>query len=245
VATGHYARLAAGEGGAPSLLRGVDAAKDQTYFLASVRAAALRRVLFPVGHLQVGGGRAGNRRQSCGAIAVCLARYSAAVPATHLCQLGMPHVSLPLTPSLSSATLPQKVEVRRIAAEAGLAPADKRSSAGICFIGQRCCPAAQHARGSTAERRFSSRVAAYGQSSSRDARQDAPPCLPPCRRAGRRNFGAFLSQYIPPIPGRYVDVDSGAELGPCPDLAAVTNGQRPGIGGAPERVYAVGKDVVR
>lgn len=71
------------------------------------------------------------------------------------------------------------------------------------------------------------------------------PFTPSCRRAGRRNFGAFLSQYIPPMPGRYVDVDSGAELGPCPDLAAVTNGQRPGIGGAPERVYAVGKDVVR
>lgn len=87
VATGHYARLAPpegpGNGGAPRLLRGVDALKDQTYFLATVQPGALRRVLFPVGDLQ-------------------------------------------------------KPEVRRIAAEEGLAPADRRSSAGICFVG--ACP---------------------------------------------------------------------------------------------------------
>jgi hypothetical protein len=80
------------------------------------------------------------------------------------------------------------------------------------------------------------------------------PCLaifaacstsPIAHPAGRRDFGDFLSQYISPQPGRYVDVDSGTVLGPCPDVAAVTHGQRPGIGGAPERVYAVGKDVVR
>lgn len=76
VATGHYARLAppagsgdtdaaaaaaaaagataeAAAGGLPRLLRGADHRKDQTYFLASVQPAALRRVLFPVGHLQV------------------------------------------------------------------------------------------------------------------------------------------------------------------------------------------------
>ncbi|EFN55599.1 hypothetical protein CHLNCDRAFT_35486 [Chlorella variabilis] len=144
VATGHYARLApgggGGGGGGVSLLRGADRLKDQSYFLASVQPAALRRVLFPVGHLS-------------------------------------------------------KAEVRRLAAAAGLATADKRSSAGICFI-------------------------------------------------GRRNFAAFLGQYLAPLPGRYVDVGSGAVLGTCPDLAAVTHGQRPGIGGAPERVYAVGKDVV-
>lgn len=69
-----------------------------------------------------------------------------------------------------------------------------------------------------------------------------PTYLPP---AGRRNFADFLSQYIAPLPGRFVDVETGADLGPCPDLAAVTHGQRPGIGGAAERVYAVGKDVVR
>ena len=66
-----------------------------------------------------------------------------------------------------------------------------------------------------------------------------------CSSPGRRNFAAFLGQYLAPLPGRYVDVGSGAVLGTCPDLAAVTHGQRPGIGGAPERVYAVGKDVVR
>ena len=70
------------------------------------------------------------------------------------------------------------------------------------------------------------------------------PLPPLAAAAGRRNYAEFLSQYSPPLPGRFVDVDSGAQLGPCPDLAAVTHGQRPGIGGAPERVYAVGKDLV-
>lgn len=68
------------------------------------------------------------------------------------------------------------------------------------------------------------------------------PSLSP--HAGRRNFAAFLGQYLPPLPGRYVDVDTRRDLGTCPDLAAVTHGQRPGIGGAADRVYAAGKDLV-
>lgn len=89
----------------------------------------------------------------------------------------------------------QKPAVRALAAEAGLAPADRRSSAGICFI-------------------------------------------------GRRDFGDFLSQYAPPAPGCYVDVDGGADLGPCPNLLALTHGQRPGLGGLPGKTYVAGKDVV-
>ena len=54
-----------------------------------------------------------------------------------------------------------------------------------------------------------------------------------------------MEQYVPPLPGRYVDIDTGADLGPCPNMLAVTHGQRPGIGGAPARVYAAGKDMVR
>ncbi len=55
---GAGAGAAAAEGvleGMPRLLRGLDSHKDQTYFLASVQPAALRRVLFPVGHLPVRG----------------------------------------------------------------------------------------------------------------------------------------------------------------------------------------------
>ena len=64
-------------------------------------------------------------------------------------------------------------------------------------------------------------------------------------RAGRRSFGEFVSQYVPPLPGRYMDVDSGASLAPaCPNLLAVTHGQRAGLGGAADRVYVVGKDLV-
>lgn len=47
VATGHYART----DGAGRLLRARDDNKDQTYFLQSVTAAALRQTLFPIGEL--------------------------------------------------------------------------------------------------------------------------------------------------------------------------------------------------
>jgi tRNA-specific 2-thiouridylase len=47
LATGHYARVAPG----PTLLRAVDAAKDQTYFLHAVGTAALARAAFPIGDL--------------------------------------------------------------------------------------------------------------------------------------------------------------------------------------------------
>ena len=92
LATGHYARLRRpADGGPAQLLRGVDASKDQSYFLASVPGAALARAEFPVGGLLKGA-------------------------------------------------------VRALAAEAGLASAARRSSAGICFIGaslgRGCCAGA-------------------------------------------------------------------------------------------------------
>jgi tRNA-specific 2-thiouridylase len=49
IATGHYARLRRDNGLA--LLKGVDANKDQTYFLHRVDASQLGNVLFPVGEL--------------------------------------------------------------------------------------------------------------------------------------------------------------------------------------------------
>jgi tRNA-specific 2-thiouridylase len=45
-ATGHYARMHDGR-----LLRGIDAGKDQTYFLHTVPGALLARTLFPIGEL--------------------------------------------------------------------------------------------------------------------------------------------------------------------------------------------------
>jgi tRNA-specific 2-thiouridylase len=50
VATGHYARVVHDETGS-HLLRGVDAAKDQSYFLYGIRPEELKKTLFPVGHL--------------------------------------------------------------------------------------------------------------------------------------------------------------------------------------------------
>lgn len=50
VATGHYCRVEQTPDG-PRLLKGVDAGKDQTYFLHAVNGKALETVLFPVGHI--------------------------------------------------------------------------------------------------------------------------------------------------------------------------------------------------
>ena len=46
IATGHYARVIDG-----ALYRGIDPAKDQSYFLWGIRRSVLERTIFPVGHL--------------------------------------------------------------------------------------------------------------------------------------------------------------------------------------------------
>jgi len=51
IATGHYARVRQ-RGGAFELLKGLDPAKDQSYFLHRLTQAQLARTLFPVGELQ-------------------------------------------------------------------------------------------------------------------------------------------------------------------------------------------------
>ncbi len=49
VATGHYARLCTGPSGRPSLLRGSDPGKDQSYFLFSLTEEQLAATLLPLG----------------------------------------------------------------------------------------------------------------------------------------------------------------------------------------------------
>jgi tRNA-specific 2-thiouridylase len=51
LATGHYARLGRDVGGRPTLLRGADRAKDQSYYLWGLTPRVLERTLFPIGHL--------------------------------------------------------------------------------------------------------------------------------------------------------------------------------------------------
>lgn len=51
IATGHYARRIDDEQGRAHLLAGVDASKDQTYFLCQLNQEQLKRSLFPIGHL--------------------------------------------------------------------------------------------------------------------------------------------------------------------------------------------------
>jgi tRNA-specific 2-thiouridylase len=50
IATGHYARVHHSDAG-PQLLKAVDTAKDQSYFLNSVPLSALAKTLFPLGDL--------------------------------------------------------------------------------------------------------------------------------------------------------------------------------------------------
>ena len=51
IATGHYARMGADEHGRPLLLRGVDANKDQSYFLWALPPEILPQLMFPLGEL--------------------------------------------------------------------------------------------------------------------------------------------------------------------------------------------------
>ena len=51
IATGHYARVRAAADGHFELLKGFDAAKDQSYFLHRLDQAQLSRTLFPLGEL--------------------------------------------------------------------------------------------------------------------------------------------------------------------------------------------------
>jgi tRNA-uridine 2-sulfurtransferase len=51
LATGHYARLALADGGAPGLFRGVDRGKDQSYFLSRLPLDLLPNLLFPLGQM--------------------------------------------------------------------------------------------------------------------------------------------------------------------------------------------------
>jgi tRNA-uridine 2-sulfurtransferase len=51
LATGHYCQKR-GEGTNAQLLKGVDANKDQTYFLYAIEQSVLNKVLFPIGHLE-------------------------------------------------------------------------------------------------------------------------------------------------------------------------------------------------
>ncbi len=51
LATGHYARIESDGAGRKRLLRGLDASRDQSYFLYELGQRELARLVFPVGHL--------------------------------------------------------------------------------------------------------------------------------------------------------------------------------------------------
>jgi len=62
IATGHYAQLRHADSEI-ELLKAVDSAKDQTYFLHRLNQSQLERTLFPLGHLKKGAVRAIAREQ--------------------------------------------------------------------------------------------------------------------------------------------------------------------------------------
>ena len=51
IATGHYARIREAAGGRVELLKGIDASKDQSYFLHRLTQSQLSRAAFPLGEL--------------------------------------------------------------------------------------------------------------------------------------------------------------------------------------------------
>ena len=87
-----------------------------------------------------------------------------------------------------------KSDVRALATAAGLHPASKRDSMGICFI-------------------------------------------------GKRDFGDFLTGYLPQASGKFVCVESGRTIGEHKGYALYTPGQRARVGGMRNSWYVVGKDV--
>jgi tRNA-specific 2-thiouridylase len=51
LATGHYAQVGRDTNGEPLLVKGLDAGKDQSYFIYTLKREILSKVLFPIGHL--------------------------------------------------------------------------------------------------------------------------------------------------------------------------------------------------
>ena len=52
IASGHYAKVKHDESGVARLFRAPDPVKDQSYFLCALHQDQLRRLIFPIGHLQ-------------------------------------------------------------------------------------------------------------------------------------------------------------------------------------------------
>lgn len=62
---------------------------------------------------------------------------------------------------------------------------------------------------------------------------------------GERNFTKFLTNYLPNLPGKVVNLNTGEEIGEHTGLMYYTIGQRRGlnIGGTKNRLYVVGKNL--
>ncbi|MEG2245330.1 MAG: tRNA methyl transferase PRC-barrel domain-containing protein, partial [Erysipelotrichaceae bacterium] len=64
---------------------------------------------------------------------------------------------------------------------------------------------------------------------------------------GERNFTHFLENYLPNQPGDVMEIESGEVIGKHIGLMYYTIGQRRGlnIGGSLERMFVVGKDLIK
>ncbi|RPD66555.1 5-methylaminomethyl-2-thiouridylate-methyltransferase [Lentinus tigrinus ALCF2SS1-6] len=63
-----------------------------------------------------------------------------------------------------------------------------------------------------------------------------------CFVGEKRKFDDFISQYIPPKPGRIVDLESGKTLGRHDGLYSYTVGQNARIKGMPQKMHVARKD---
>lgn len=58
---------------------------------------------------------------------------------------------------------------------------------------------------------------------------------------GKRKFGDFMSEYVDPLPGDFIDIDSGQKVGEHPGIHQYTIGQGALISGQKQKYYVVRK----
>ena len=201
----------------PQLLRAADRARDQTYFLASVGGAALARCAFPLGSLT---------KEQVRAIARGEASSSPAAAAGGVFSTSSHAPRAPLAPLLAAS--------------------ERRSSAGICFVGRRRSfggfmaqyvePLPGEFVGVEEAWRWMKKSrgrngASSSSSSSGGGDDDTSP-------SSSFSSSAAADPPLPPPP---------PPIAPCRDLLALTHGQRARIGGRSEGaagpLYVAAKDL--
>lgn len=107
-----------------------------------------------------------------------------------------------------------KPEVRELAKKHNLPTAERAESMGLCFIGEKA--------------KFSDFICACPDSDS-------------CHQGS--SFHSLTAAYIPPNPGRIIDMTSGAVIGKHNGLWQYTIGENARLGGMVRRMFVAHKDI--